>query len=190
MTNLLNTITTSTLLSVIAGFLILLLGRRLFWLFVGVLGFIWGMNMATQYLVGQSQWVVIVIGLIAGLIGAVLAVVFQRVAVAIAGFFAGFYLAGYLMTFFGMNMGQFSLLIQIIGGIIGAVLLFVLFDWALIVISSLLGASLIAPAFTADPQLQMILFLLLVVVGIIAQAGIMARYPATRRTVYRRRVRS
>jgi MFS family permease len=190
MDNLLNTITTSTLLTVIAGFLILLLGRRLFWLFVGVLGFIWGMNLATQYLVGQSQWVVIVIGLVAGLIGAVLAIVFQRVAVAIAGFFAGFYLAGYLMTFFGVDMGQFALVIQIIGGIIGAVLLFVLFDWALIVISSLIGASLIAPVFTPDSQIQMVVFLILVVIGIIVQAGIMARYPTTRRTYYRRRVRS
>jgi hypothetical protein len=177
-------------LNILAGILLLLLGRRLFWLFVAVIGFLTGMNLAAQYLADQSQWVIIVVGLVAGLIGAALAVLFQRAAVAIAGFLAGSYLATYLLATLGIDMGGFSGLVSIIGGIIGAVLVFVLFDWALILLSSLVGASLVAPALTADPTGQMVLFVVLVIVGIVVQAGLMRRYPSAGPRPYRRRRRT
>jgi uncharacterized membrane protein YeaQ/YmgE (transglycosylase-associated protein family) len=173
-----------TIINVLAGFLILLLGRRLFWLFVAVLGFIVGMNLALQYFGPESTWVAIVVGLVAGLIGAALAVLFQRAAVGIAGFLAGSYLAGWLLTTLWVDLGQFEWLVSLVGGIIGAVLFFVLFDWALIVLSSLIGASLIAPAVTVDGSLQGLIFVLLAVIGIAVQAGLMRRYPSR---PYRRR---
>jgi hypothetical protein len=58
----------------------------------------------------------------------------------------------------------------IIGGIIGAVLLFVLFDWGLIVLSSLSGASLIVHSVTFQSRALPLLFAVLVVVGIVVQA--------------------
>ncbi len=168
------------ILTVVAGILLLLLGRHLFWLFVGIIGFIAGMNLATQFLAGQSDWVIIVVGLVAGVIGAILAVLFQRIAVAVAGFLAGSYLAAYLLASLGVDMGQFEGIITIIGGIIGAILVFVLFDWALILLSSLVGSSLIVPILTVDPQLQFVLFLVLALVGILVQAGMLRRWPARR----------
>lgn len=170
------------ILTVIAGILLLLLGRQLFWLFVGIVGFIVGMNLAAQYLAGQSDWVIIVVGLVAGVIGAILAVLFQRIAVAVAGFLAGSYLAAYLLASLGVDLGQFEGIVTIIAGILGAILVFLLFDWALILLSSLLGSSLIVPALTADSQLQLILFLVLAVVGILVQAGMLRRWPARRTT--------
>jgi hypothetical protein len=170
------------ILTVIAGILLLLLGRQLFWLFVGIVGFIVGMTWAAQYLAGQSEWVVIVVGLVAGVIGAVLAVFFQRIAVAVAGFLAGSYLAAYLMASVGVDIGQFEGIVTIITGILGAVLVFVLFDWALIFLSSLLGASLVVPALVADPQIQIILFLVLAVIGIVVQVGLLKRW-STRRVI-------
>jgi hypothetical protein len=171
------------ILTVIAGILLLLLGRHLFWLFVGIIGFIAGMNLATQYLTALPDWVIIVVGLVAGLIGAVLAVLFQRIAVAVAGFLAGSYLAAYLMASLGVDMAQFEGIVTIIAGILGAILVFVLFDWALILLSSLVGSSLIVPALTADSQLQLVLFLVLAVFGILVQAGMLKRWPS--RTVTR-----
>ena len=175
------------ILTVIAGILLLLLGRHLFWLFVGIVGFIAGMNLATQYLVGQSDWVIIVVGLVAGVIGAVLAVLFQRLAVAVAGFLAGSYLAAYLLASLGVDLAQFEGIVTIIAGILGAILVFVLFDWALILLSSLVGASLIVPFVTLDQQLQLILFLVLALVGILIQAGMLRRWPEGARRPARRR---
>lgn len=173
--------------NIFAGILLLFLGRRLFWLFVAVIGFIVGFNLAVQNLAAESTWVAIVIGLVAGLIGAVLAVLFQRAAVALAGFLAGSYLAGYLLAALGVDLAGFAWLVSLVGGIIGAILVFVLFDWALIVLSSLVGASLIAPLVTPESTAQTLVFVLLALIGIVVQAGLMRRYPGTvRRANYRR----
>jgi hypothetical protein len=173
------------IVTIILGFIVLLFGMRLFWLFVGVVGFVVGMNLAAQFMAGQNEWVIIAAGLVAGLIGAVLAVIFQRIAVAIAGFLAGAYLATFLLTSLGVDMGAFEWVIWIIGGAIGGTLVFALFDWALIVLSSLVGASLVAPAFTVETPLQTVLFLVLAVVGIVFQAGLGGRGRGYRR---RRRI--
>jgi hypothetical protein len=169
--------------NIILGFIVLLFGMRLFWLFVGVVGFIFGMNLAAQFLAGQNEWVIIAVGLLAGLVGAVLAVVFQRIMVAIAGFLAGAYIATYLMAALGVNMGNIEWLIWIIGGAIGATLVFALFDWALIVLSSLVGASLAAPALVVEPTVQTLLFFGLALVGIVFQGGLMRRGQRYNRTI-------
>ncbi|RPI22892.1 MAG: TMEM198/TM7SF3 family protein [Chloroflexota bacterium] len=176
-------------LNILVGILLLLLGRRLFWLFVGALGFITGLNLATQFLQGQPQWVIIVVALVAGLLGAVIAIVFQRVAVAIAGFLAGGNFVWYALSILQVDLGDLSWLAYIVGGIIGAVLLFVLFDWALIILSSLTGAGLIAQAVPADDTARVVLFAVLTIIGIIVQAGLARRYPdeMPRRTYTRRR---
>jgi len=68
------------------------------------------------------------------------------------------------------------------GGIIGAVLLFVLFDWGLIVLSSISGASLIVHNIAIQKQVLSLLFVVLVIVGILIQAEMMrwSRAPARR----------
>jgi hypothetical protein len=170
------------ILTIAAGILLMLLGRHLFWFFVGIIGFIAGMNLATQYLAGQFEWVIIVVGLVAGLIGAVLAVFFQRIAVAVAGFLAGSYLAAYLMSSLGVDMAHFEGIVTIIAGILGAILVFVLFDWALILLSSLVGSSLIVPVLIFGSQLQLVFFVVLALVGILVQAGVLRRWPANRAT--------
>jgi hypothetical protein len=171
------------IITIILGLIILLFGMRLFWLFVGVVGFVVAANLAAQYLVGQNEWVIIAAGLVAGLIGAVLAVIFQRIAVAVAGFLAGAYIATYLLASLGVEMGNFEWVVWIIGGAIGGTLVFALFDWALIVLSSLVGASLVAPAFTLDAPIQTLLFLVLAVVGIVFQAGLLRGSERRRRSV-------
>jgi hypothetical protein len=162
-------------INIMVGFFLLLLGRRLFWVFVAVIGFLWGMALAAQWMANESQWVMIVVGLIAGLIGAALAMLFQRIAIGVAGFLAGSYLAAYLLPLLWVDPGQFTWSLSIIAGIIGAVLFFVIFDWALIVLSSLIGASMIGQAATPDPQNQMLIFLILLVIGIFVQAGMLRR---------------
>ena len=63
----------------------------------------------------------------------------------------------------------------IIGGIIGALLLLSLFDWALIVFSSVAGAELIVSNLHFPATGATILFLGLAIVGIMAQAALFSR---------------
>lgn len=175
-----------TIVNILLGIVLLFLGRRLFWFFVGVAGFLVGMNLAEQYVVGP-QGTKLLIAIIAGIVGAVIAIYLQKVAVAIAGFIIGGYITVELLREFalfplalaGAHTAGFSIP-YIIGGIIGAVLLFMLFDWALIILSSLSGASLIVRSVTLHGISSQLLLVLLVIVGIVVQAGIMhmTRAPA------------
>ena len=78
-------------LNILAGLAVLFFGRRLFWLFVGCVGFIVGFELAGDMLQGQPEWVILVIALGVGVLGAIASIFLQRVFVVVAGFFAGGY---------------------------------------------------------------------------------------------------
>ena len=121
------------LIGVLLGIALLVAGRRLFWLFVGTLGFIAGLQLAAL-VPNLSEGTVLVIGLIVGVVFALLAVFLQRLAVGVAGFLAG----GFIFTTLAARLGLESLstwVIYLIGGLIGIALVMLLFDWALIVFS-------------------------------------------------------
>jgi hypothetical protein len=133
---------TVTLGSLMAGLLLLVFGRRLFWLFVAVVGFYGGMTLAAR--LTDSASALLLVGVIVGLIGAALAVFLQRGAVLLGGFMAGgTLLTGLIGSLLG-GPGQGGWLPFLIGGILGAILMSVVFDWALMILSSLLGAVLVA----------------------------------------------
>jgi len=159
----------------VAGVCALLLGRRLFWLFVGVMGFIVGVELATHVFAGLSQGAILLVAVLAGIAGAVFAVALQELMVGITGFVAGGYLGIALMTMAMPYPGRNLWLAILIGGIVGAVVLVSLFDWALIVVSALVGALLILQAIGMNPQTTPLPYLLLSLVGILVQASLFQR---------------
>jgi hypothetical protein len=155
------------------GAALLAFGRKLFWLFVAGVGFIVGLNLATSYLRGSPQWLILLLALLAGLIGALLAVFAQSIAIGIAGFVAGGYILVTLLGLIGFNPNQFSWLLYLVGGIIGAVLAYVVFDWALIILSSLAGAAMITEAFHLAGTTGFLAYAGLLIVGILIQASML-----------------
>ncbi len=150
----------------IIGLMILTLGRKLFWLFVGCVGFIAGLQMANQYLGGQPAWMAWAVALLFGVAGAVLGVFFQTLAIGLAGFVAGTTITAYLTLLLGFTAAP---IINILGGILGVITLFALFDWALIGLSSLVGATLVVQSLNWKSQFEMILYVVLIVIGIVFQ---------------------
>jgi hypothetical protein len=163
------------ILRVLIGLLVLLLGRRLFWFFVGAVGFIAGVRLAPQLFPNQPDWAIIGIALLAGVIGAVIAIFAQGVAIVLAGFFAGAYLATVAVSLIGLDTGSYGWLPYIVGGIIGAILLLLVFDWALIILSSLVGATMVVQGLQVTAAAATLIFLVLLVIGIIFQAGLSRR---------------
>jgi hypothetical protein len=157
-------------ISILVGIAVLTLGRKLFWLFVGAVGFVIGLNLATQFLKAQPDWVILVVALVVGLVGAVLAILVQKIAVTIAGFVMGGYAIIWLLHLFSLNLGQLEWLIGIVGGIIGAILAASLFEAALIVLSSIAGATLIIQATNFNALIAVVLFIVLMTIGIVVQA--------------------
>ena len=125
---------------VIVGLGMLGLGRQLFWLFVGGIGFLFGLNIAGSLLAGQSETTALLFALVIGLIGAVAALFLQRLAVNTAGFVGGGVIAVQLIEAMALEVGS-TLVPFIMGGVIGLILVSILFDWALILLSSLAGGT-------------------------------------------------
>jgi hypothetical protein len=163
-----------SVISLILGAALLIVGRRLFWLFVGAAGFVAGMQLTTQFWQGP-EILAIIIGLVVGVVFALLAIFLQGVAIGVAGFLAGGYVLTVLAGMIGLNQGSFSWLVYLIGGIIGVLLVIFLFDWALITLSSLAGASLITQALVLPGGIGGVLFLALVIVGVVIQGSTMQR---------------
>jgi hypothetical protein len=168
----------TTLLSILAGLALLTLGRRLFWLFVGLVGFAAGIVLATQFVHGP-EWQVLLIALAAGLVGVLFALVLQQAAVALAGFIAGGYLVFTLLNGLGWDAGgpywALYWTLVIVGGVVGAALVLALFEWALIVLSSLTGAVLIVQTIHLGTLLAAVLIAVLFIIGVVIQAGLRRR---------------
>ena len=167
--------------SILIGVVILFFGRKLFWLCVAAIGFAAGVELAPHLVQDPSALLSLTIALLLGIIGALLALFLQKIAIAVLGFLAGGKLAGAIAAAFFVHYAQHSTIIFVVGGVIGAILLLVLFDWALIVVSSLIGAHLIVYQSTiALPQSgSIILFIGLAVVGILVQVASLRRSGAT-----------
>jgi len=163
----------------VAGAVMLALGRKLFWLFVGLAGFYVGVEVARVLLAEQPQWVMWVVGIGAGLAGAVLALVFQRLGFAMAGFYAGGYVA--LVVAERFAPGAVGVATFLVGGVIGALFALMVMDWAIIVLSCVLGAALVVARLGLDDRLGLAVFLGLVAAGIVVQSRTMGADSQLRR---------
>ena len=163
------------LLLLAAGLVLLFLGRKLFWLFVAIVGFLLGSFIAPQLLPDQPQSVIITISLIMGLLGVLLAVLLQKMAVGLAGFIAGGYIVYSLMQIQSMDAGQAQWLAVLAGAIIGAVLAGSMFDWALIFLTAVSGSILITQGIGLTAPLSTFLVIGLFLVGLLVQGNIRTR---------------
>ncbi len=153
------------------GAVILFFGRKLFWLCVAAVGFAAGVEIAPHLVHEPSPLLALAVALVLGLIGALLALFLQKVAVAVLGFLAGGKLAGAIAAAFFVHYAQYSTIIFLVGGVVGAILLLAVFDWALIVVSSFIGAHLIQSAIVLPASGSTIVFIGLAVLGILVQAA-------------------
>ncbi|HEY4270976.1 MAG TPA: DUF4203 domain-containing protein [Candidatus Udaeobacter sp.] len=161
----------TAIVGVLIGIVILFFGRKLFWLCVAAVGFAVGVEIAPQLIHEPSAIVALLIALVFGVLGALLALFLQKIAIAVLGFLAGGKLASAIAVAFFVHYAQYSTIIFVVGGIIGAILLLAVFDWALIVVSSFIGAYLIQSAIVLPPTGSTLVFVGLAIVGIFVQAA-------------------
>jgi hypothetical protein len=162
-------------INLILGGALLVAGRKLFWLFVGVAGFVTGMQLASRFWQG-SEAVSLIFGLVVGVIFALLAVFLQALVIGIAGFLIGGYIVSALAAMLGIDLtGAMTWIVYVAGGILGVIFVSLLFDWALIILSSLAGASLIVQSVFAQGTGSGILFFILLIAGVLIQAATLRR---------------
>ena len=120
-------------------------------------------------------WLALVVAMIFGLVGAVLAFVLQKVAIGVAGFLVGGYVATAILSAFVTTYAQYNGIAFVIGGVLGASLMLVLFDWALIVFSAIAGAELIVRHLHLPSTGKTLLLIVLVILGVMVQSAMFAR---------------
>lgn len=176
-------------LNLLLGGSLLVAGRKLFWLFIGVLGFIVGMQFVARYWTGP-QLVAVIVGVVVGIIFALLAIFVETIAFAVAGFLAGGFILTTIANTLGLNLGSGLLYwaVYLIGAIIGVALIMVLLDWALIVLSSLAGASLVVQSLSSRAAIGGVLFIVLFIIGLIIQGSVLQREEHPPRRRWRRSV--
>src|SRR5262245_9010952 len=124
--------TSVPIISALIGAVALSFGRKVFWLCVAAVGFAAGFALAPQVVSEPSPLLMLTFAIVLGFIGALLALFLQRIAIAIAGFLAGGKFAIAAAAAFLVQPAQYYWITFLIGGIVGAIFLLVLFNWALI----------------------------------------------------------
>lgn len=155
---------------ILFGLAMLFLGRRLFWVFVGSIGFITATEFAMVNLTGQPDWLIVVIGLTIGVVGALLAVFFQAGAIALAGIMGGGYLGLLFTRSLHISSQTVHTIAVILGAVIGLILFYIIFDSALIAISSFSGAFILVQQFNLTDLNFWLVLILIAFIGIVAQA--------------------
>ncbi len=174
---------------VLIGLLILTMGRRLFWIFVAAVGFVYGMDFAPLLFPAQPPEVLWLIGLAAGLLGALFAYFLEWAAVATAGFLIGGRVAVLIAASLMPGTQGFAPIAFLVGGVVGAGFVLLVFDWALILLSAGIGATLIATAIHAPVNVAPLVLGGIAVIGVLIQAASLRRSPprpATSRRTWNR----
>jgi len=153
---------------------LLMLGRRLYWFFVAVAGFVVVMDLAREYFDLGEGWVTLALAVGAGIGGALLAVFLQKLAVALAGFVVVAYVAGALAESMGQS-GTLAMVAVLLAGALGGAVAGYLFDGSLILMSSIGGAALLVDAFDLRHQAALAVMVVVAIAGVVIQSNILRR---------------
>lgn len=158
-------------LPVVLGAVLLLVGRRLFWLLIATLGFLFAFTLVERLAPESAEPLHWVLAIGAGLVGALLAIFAQQLAVGAAGMLFGGYATLWILEHNGIELGSWEWVAVIAGAVLAAVVALAILETALVVLSSILGASLVVGAARLDGLPSVVLFAVLVMVGVAVQMG-------------------
>ena len=160
---------------IIVGILLLILGRKLYWLSVGAVGFLLGYYISTRFFSIGESWINFLIAIICGFTIAFLIYYFQRFAIALAGLIIGTYIVILLLDYLNIPHNSFYWIAIAIGAFLGIIFGIVLFDWTLILLSSLSGSFVIIQnlPFSLPTLLMAVAFILLFLLGVFIQSKFM-----------------
>ncbi len=151
----------------VIGGILLFLGRELNFLFAAAMAALIGFRLT--YIL-PSQWPVyygyIFIGILA-VIGAAVPLIHERVGYFFSGFLAGGY---FLVEYFAPGGLTVPLLPFLVGGVIGSIVIGVFTEWALMIVSCLIGAYYVMNYFTLSSTAQILVGSGLFIIGALTQA--------------------
>jgi len=154
----------------VIGGIILFLGRELNFLFAGGMAALIGFRLTPKLPSAWPTWAdyTFIIGLAILVAGIVLAN--EQAGYFLSGFLAGGYT---LIEYYEPGVLTLPLLPFIIGGVIGSLIIGLLTEWALIIVSSLIGAIYATTLFDLNPTAETLVAGGLFIIGALVQVLIM-----------------
>jgi len=154
----------------VIGGILLFLGRELNFLFAGAMAGLLAFRLTPLLPAQWPAWseAAFMIGL--GLLAALIVLINERLGYFLSGFLAGGYL---LVEYYAPGVLIVPVLPFIVGGVIGALILGLLTEWALILVSAGIGAAYILDLFIMDPTAEILIGAGLFIVGALTQVIIM-----------------
>ena len=150
----------------IIGGVILFLGHELNFIFAAGIAALIGFRLTPHLPPQWPSWSYAAFMLTLAVIAAILTLLNERAGYFVSGFLAGGYL---LVEYFAPNVLTLPLLPFFIGGIIGALVLGFLTEWALIIVSAGIGASYVLNLFRLNPTAEILVGSGLFIVGALVQ---------------------
>ena len=138
----------------ILGIALLFLGRELNFLFAGGMAALLAYRISPSLPAAWPQWADYAFVLGIGVVAAAATFINDRFGYALSGFFGG----GYFMAeYFAPGVATIPLLPFIVGSVVGAVIMGLFTEWALMIISSAVGAFFASELFTVSAELKMMI---------------------------------
>jgi len=154
----------------VIGGIFLFLGRELNFLFAGVMAAFIGLRLTPLLPPQWPAWshYALIGGL--GIAAAIITVVQERVGYFLSGFVIG---ASFLVEYYEPGVLTLPLLPFFLGGTVGSLIIGIFTEWALIIISCLVGAYFVTNIFTLSPTAEMLVGAGLFIIGAMTQAILM-----------------
>ena len=154
----------------VIGGILLFLGHELNFLFAGAMAALLGLRLTPLLPPQWPGWADYAFIIALGVVAAVLVLLNERLGYFVSGFLAG---GLFLVEYYAPNSLTVPLLPFLVGGVIGALIIGVFTEWALILVTALIGAYYILNLLVLDPMLEILLGAALFIVGAITQVIIM-----------------
>lgn len=154
----------------IIGAIILFLGRELNFLFAAGMAALISFRLVPLLPPARPSWAdsAFIVGM--AVLAAVLVLINERAGYFISGFLAG----GYVMSeYYAPGVMVIPILPFIVGGVLGSIILGVFTEWALIAVSSVIGAIYLTGMFLFNDVARTLLTAGLVIIGALVQVLIM-----------------
>jgi hypothetical protein len=154
----------------VIGAIILFLGRELNFLFAGGMAALVAFRLTPKLPASLPGWADYALVIAFALIAAILVLANESAGYFISGFFAGGYA---LMEYFAPGVLTFPFIPFLVGSVIGALIIGIFTEWALIVISSLIGAIYATTLFRLSQTAETLVAGGLFVIGSLTQVILM-----------------
>jgi hypothetical protein len=154
----------------VIGGIILFLGHELNFLFAGAMAALLGFRLTPLLPPQWPGWADYAFIIALGVVAAIAVLLNERVGYFISGFLAG---GLFLVEYYAPNTLTIPWLPFVIGGVIGALVIGVFTDWALILVTAAIGAYYLLNLFVLDPTMEILIGAGLFILGALTQVIIM-----------------